>query len=102
MLVTGAVEVALVFAVRSSMNRRAIDFFGIFASIVIACGLLPQYYEIIKRKEVIGISISFITIDCLGAVFSFVALLFRPKFDVVAGVMYGVVFVSRHCILDAA
>ncbi|KAG5732656.1 hypothetical protein E4T56_gene16780 [Termitomyces sp. T112] len=102
MLVIGGLEAGMVFAIRSSMNRRAIDFFGIFASVVIACGLLPQYYEIIKLKEVIGISIPFIMIDWLGAVFSFVALLFRPKFDVEAGVAYGLVFVMDGVIILAA
>ncbi|KAG6897191.1 hypothetical protein C0992_003488 [Termitomyces sp. T32_za158] len=84
------------------MNRPAIVFFGVFSSVIIACGLLPQYYEIIKRKEVIGISIPFIVIDWLGAVLSFTALLFRPEFDVEAGVAYALVFVMDGIILLAA
>ncbi|KAG6889079.1 hypothetical protein C0995_003932 [Termitomyces sp. Mi166 len=101
-LVIGGLEAGIVFVVRPSMNRRAIDFFGIFASVIIACGLLPQYYEIIKHREVIGISISFITIDWLGAVFSVFALFFRAKFDVAAGVAYSLVIVMDGVIILAA
>ncbi|KAG6828914.1 hypothetical protein H0H92_006300 [Tricholoma furcatifolium] len=91
MLIVGGLEVGVVFAVRPSMNPRAIDFFGIFSSIMIAGGLLPQYYEIFKRGEVIGISIPFIAIDCLGGVFSIVSLAFRPEFDIKAGIAYSLV-----------
>lgn len=102
MLVIGGLEAGVVFAVRPSMNRRAVDFFGVLTSVVLACGLLPQYYEIIKHGEVIGISIPFITIDWLGAVFSFTALLLRPKFDIEAGVAYSVVIVRHLRVVSAA
>lgn len=45
---------------------RAIQFFGIFSAVLISLSLLPQYYEIYKHKEVIGISILFMLIDLLG------------------------------------
>ena len=54
----------------------------------------PQYYEIYKYKEVIGISILFMAVDLLGGVFSVLSLLFKPKFDVIAGVAYSAVVVS--------
>ena len=54
----------------------------------------PQYYEIYKYREVIGISIPFMVIDLLGGVFSDLSLVFKPKFDVIAGVAYSLVVVS--------
>lgn len=51
----------------------------------------PQYYEIYKHREVIGISILFMIIDLLGGVFSDLSLVFRPNFDVIAGVAYSLV-----------
>lgn len=102
MLAIGALEAGLVFAVRPSMNRRAIDFFGIFASTIIAAGLLPQYWEIIKRKEVVGISIPFMTIDLLGGVFSDLSLIFRPKFDIIAAATFTAVIVMDGLVIIAA
>ena len=54
----------------------------------------PQYYEIYKYREVKGISIPFMTIDLLGGVFSDLSLIFKPKFDVIAGVAYSLVVVG--------
>lgn len=42
----------------------------------------PQYWEIYKYREVIGISILFMAIDILGGVFSFLSLLFRKDLDI--------------------
>ncbi|KAG6852800.1 hypothetical protein C0991_009076 [Blastosporella zonata] len=84
------------------MNQGAIEFFGIFTSVLIAAGLLPQYYEIFKRREVVGISIPFITIDWLGGIFSLISLLFRPKFDILAGVAYALVIVMDGVVILAA
>lgn len=94
MVIVGALQVGMVFVIRPSMNQRAIDFFGIFASILIALGLFPQYWEIIQRKEVIGISLPFLTIDVLGGLFSDLSLIFRDKFDVIAAIAYTLVIVS--------
>ena len=53
----------------------------------------PQYYEIYKYKEVVGISILFMLIDMAGGVFSDLSLAFKEEFDVVAGVTYSLVVV---------
>ena len=53
----------------------------------------PQYYEIYKYKEVIGISITFMCIDLMGGVFNDLSLVFKDKFDVVAGITYSLVVV---------
>lgn len=55
----------------------------------------PQYYEIYKYKEVIGISLLFMTIDALGGVFNDLSLAFKGDFDVIAGVTYSLVVVLR-------
>jgi lipid-A-disaccharide synthase-like uncharacterized protein len=94
MLLIGSLQVAIVFAIRPTMNERATTFFGVFAAILIATGLVPQYVEIIKRKEVIGISLVFLTVDILGGVFSDLSLVFRDKFDIVAAMSYNLVIVS--------
>ena len=53
----------------------------------------PQYWEIYKFKEVIGISVLFMLVDMLGGVFSDLSLAFKDSFDVVAGVAYSLVVV---------
>lgn len=96
-LAVGGLEAGVVFAIRPSYyngNRRAVHFFGIFSSILTTVALVPQYYEIYKRKEVIGISITFMVVDLLGGVFCTLSLVFKKKFDVLAGVMYSLVIVS--------
>lgn len=56
--------------------------------------LRPQYYVIYRLGEVRGISMLFITIDALGGVFSLLSLVFKQKFDALAGVAYSLVVVS--------
>ncbi|KAF8637667.1 hypothetical protein AX17_002734 [Amanita inopinata Kibby_2008] len=54
MVLTGAFEVAMVFAVRPSYkqgNNRGVMFFGILTSVLIALALLPQYWEIYRHRE---------------------------------------------------
>lgn len=54
----------------------------------------PQYYEIWKHGEVIGISIPFMTVDMLGGVFNDLSLAFKSDFNVIASVTYSLVVVS--------
>ncbi|KAF7319386.1 hypothetical protein HMN09_00276500 [Mycena chlorophos] len=95
----GVFEVAMVFAVRPSMNASAIRFFGVFSSVLLALGLSSQYYEIYQRKEVIGVSIAFMAVDLLGGVFSDLSLAFKPKFDSVAAATYTVVVVMDGVVI---
>ncbi|KAG7093946.1 hypothetical protein E1B28_007579 [Marasmius oreades] len=104
-----AFEVAMVFAVRPSYSqglssgRTGTQFFGIFFSVLLALGLLPEYYEIYKHREVIGISITFMIIDALGGVFSDLSLIFASgKFDVIAAIGYTLVFAMDLVIIVAA
>ena len=54
----------------------------------------PQYWEIYQRKEVIGISMTFIVVDLCGGVFSILSLAFKEKIDVFASGYYAVIVVS--------
>jgi len=92
----GGFEAGMVFAIRPAYhngNIRPVQFFGIFSSVLLSAALFPQYYQIYKHREVIGISILFMAIDLLGGVFSDLSLVFKPKFDVIAGVAYSLVVV---------
>ncbi|KAI0358018.1 hypothetical protein OH77DRAFT_1449539 [Trametes cingulata] len=87
-------EVGMIYAITPSYkagNMAPVQFFGIFSTILISAALLPQYYEIYKYKEVIGISLIFMSVDLLGGVFNDLSLAFKDKFDVVAGVTYSLV-----------
>ena len=104
-------------------NIRPVQFFGIMSSILLSSALLyvpspfplpfspvppsrplkqtsrsnkhsPQYYEIYKYREVIGISVVFMAVDLMGGVFSLLSLAFKEHFDVIAAVAYGAVVVS--------
>jgi len=98
----GGFEVGMVFAIKPSLNDRAIQFFGIFSSVLLALGLVTQYYEIYQRREVVGLSIAFMTVDCLGGVFSDLSLAFKPKFDTIAAITYTVVVVMDGLVILAA
>ncbi|KAL5513222.1 hypothetical protein ACEPAH_3620 [Sanghuangporus vaninii] len=101
----GGFEAGMVFAIRPAVdngNQRPVTFFGIMTSILLAAGLLPQYWEIIRFREVKGISLPFITIDTLGGVFSLLSLVFREKFDVLGGVAYSLVVVLDGIVIILA
>ncbi|KAI0630547.1 PQ loop repeat-domain-containing protein [Trametes polyzona] len=90
-------EIGMIYAVKPAYrggNIRPVQFFGIFSSVLIALALLPQYWEIYKYKEVVGISILFMLVDMLGGVFSDLSLAFKEEFDIVASVTYSLVVVT--------
>lgn len=67
---------------------------GVLSAVLINIGLLPQYWEIYKRNAVIGVSFTFLAIDCAGAVFSFLSLPF-DRWDILAAVSYGLLIVEE-------
>ncbi|CAE6456909.1 unnamed protein product [Rhizoctonia solani] len=75
---------------------------GIMSALLIALGLVPQYWEIWKRKEVVGISMLFMGVDMLGGVFSVLSLVFQAQFDAVAAVSYILVVVCLLPWIDLA
>ncbi|TFK26255.1 hypothetical protein FA15DRAFT_667752 [Coprinopsis marcescibilis] len=102
----GVLEYLLVFAMDSIENDRsksiATKFFGILAIVIDASALFPQYWEIYKIKAVIGISLTSITVDILGGVFSNLSLVFREDIDVIAAVQYSsVIFFDSMIVLAA-
>ncbi|KAI0766700.1 PQ loop repeat-domain-containing protein [Trametes elegans] len=105
MAVSAGFEAGMVYAVKpayNSGNIRPVQFFGIFSSVLIALALLPQYWEIYKYKEVVGLSIVFITVDMAGGVFSDLSLAFKEEFDIIAGVTYSIVVVMDGVVLICA
>ncbi|OBZ74152.1 Uncharacterized protein C2E12.03c [Grifola frondosa] len=104
-IAVGGFEAGMVFAIRPSYHRgeqRPIQFFGIFSSVIISLALFPQYYEIYKHREVIGISILFMAVDLLGGVFSDLSLAFKANFDVIAAVTYSLVVVLDGVVIVLA
>ncbi|KAI0642121.1 PQ loop repeat-domain-containing protein [Trametes meyenii] len=102
---SAGLEVGMVYAIKPAYhhgNMHAVQFFGILSSVLIALALIPQYWEIYIRKEVVGLSVLFILVDMLGGVFSDLSLAFKEEFDVVAGVTYSLVVVMDGVILIAA
>lgn len=95
-------QAGMVYAIRPSYekgNQAGAEFFGIFSSIVIAVALLPQYWDIYKRREVVGISVPFMTIDMLGGVFNDLSLAFKSDFNVIASVTYSLVVVMDGAVI---
>lgn len=65
--------------------------FGIIASILFALGLLPPYFELIKRKgRVVGINFLFLFVDSLGAWLN-IASVIVGSMDVMGIVLYCIV-----------
>lgn len=62
---------------------------AIIASVMLALGLIPPYFELAKRNgRVIGINFVFLTVDWAGAFFSLMALVAQNTFDVLGGSLY--------------
>ncbi|KZV63180.1 PQ-loop-domain-containing protein [Peniophora sp. CONT] len=101
-------ELGFIYAVLEPYQRgedaakRGVQFFGIFASVMIAMGLLPQYYEIYKRREVVGISLIFMSVDIAGGIFNDLSLVFKGEFDIIASITYTLVVVMDAAIVLAA
>ncbi len=66
--------------------------FGILASILLAVGLLPPYFELAKRQgRVVGINFVFLSLDFSGALFSVLSVAFAREVDVLGIVLYCIV-----------
>ena len=65
--------------------------FGIIASVLLALGLLPPYFELAKRKgRVVGINFWFLLIDSLGA-WTAIASVIVGTMDVMGIILYAIV-----------
>ncbi|KAJ9475770.1 putative membrane protein [Pseudozyma hubeiensis] len=90
-LIAGGCEVGFYFLCRLGESRgttAATKTMGIVGAVLIVVGLVPQYYEIWRLKEVRGISLWFLAIDCAGGVFSLLSLVFKSSFDGIAAANY--------------
>ena len=71
-------EALFVFVIRGPYSRGVswpVTLMGILATIFLLSGYVPIPFEIVKRRgRVVGIDFGFLTIDCLGAIFSAMAL----------------------------
>ncbi|KAG8994619.1 hypothetical protein FRB93_001534 [Tulasnella sp. JGI-2019a] len=105
MIYFGALEILGVFTIRAAPQHRhniALNFCGVICAVLISIGLIPQYFEIWRLKEVIGISMFFMAVDILGAAFSLLSLVFKPKFLPVAAVSYIAVIVLDGVVVICA
>ncbi|GAA5879554.1 hypothetical protein JCM8547_003104 [Rhodosporidiobolus lusitaniae] len=88
-------EVAMVFATRAAEDKGITGvtmMWGIISAVMLGAGFIPQFYEIYKLKEVVGISYLFLFMDSLGAVFSILSLAFKHEsLDIIALVGYVVI-----------
>lgn len=65
--------------------------FGIIASIFLAVGLLPPYFELAKRcGRVVGINFVFLAMDSSGAIFSLASLAIGD-IDIMGMILYAIV-----------
>ncbi|KFZ09703.1 hypothetical protein V502_08547 [Pseudogymnoascus sp. VKM F-4520 (FW-2644)] len=101
----GGAQAVLILTLRPLYNRGInypMIIVGVIASILVAVGLLPPYYEMWKRRgRVVGISLWFIFIDLLGAFFSLMALVAQREFDILGGVLYIAVIILELGILGS-
>ena len=64
---------------------------GIIASVLLAVGLVPPYFELAKRQgRVIGINFVFLTMDSMGAFLSLLSIVFGTM-DIMSMVLYAIV-----------
>ncbi|ODV80715.1 PQ-loop-domain-containing protein [Suhomyces tanzawaensis NRRL Y-17324] len=64
---------------------------GIVASILLAIGLIPPYFELAKRKgRVVGINFIFLAMDSAGALLSMLSVVFGTM-DIMSMVLYAIV-----------
>ncbi|XP_006461926.1 hypothetical protein AGABI2DRAFT_205959 [Agaricus bisporus var. bisporus H97] len=105
MILVGALEVLLVFVSRPAYERgitAPAQLFGVLSVVGIGSGLLPQYWEIYKRKEVKGISYLFLSVDMLGGLLNDLSLVFAKEFDGLAAASYTLVIVMNSVVLISA
>ncbi|WVQ98722.1 hypothetical protein IAU59_005853 [Kwoniella sp. CBS 9459] len=76
-----------------------IQMYGYISAVLLAVALAPQYYEIWKFKEVLGISMMFLIVDTLGGVFSLASLFFRDTLDIAGLVSYALVVVLDSIVI---
>lgn len=90
--IMGAIEVALIFALRIGTKNGTqwpVTLMAVLAAIFLALGVLRHYYDIWVHRHVRGISFLFVGIDALGDLFSIISVLFQPELDILGLIIYG-------------
>ncbi|KAF2107753.1 hypothetical protein BDV96DRAFT_294295 [Lophiotrema nucula] len=86
------IELILILTLRRPYQNGVhwpITLMAILASVMLAIGLIPPYFELAKRNgRVVGINFIFLTVDWFGAFFSLMALVAQNTFDVLGGSLY--------------
>ncbi|CAK7272722.1 hypothetical protein SEPCBS57363_005289 [Sporothrix epigloea] len=88
----GGIEIMLILTLKP-VYERGVEVptlvVGALASILLAAGLIPPYFEIYKRRgRVAGINFVFLAMDWNGAFFSLMAIVTQNTFDVLGGILY--------------
>ncbi|GAA5974147.1 hypothetical protein JCM11641_003464 [Rhodosporidiobolus odoratus] len=101
-VVCAGFEVGMVYACRAGEkvgNSGGTMFFGILSDITLTAGFLPQFVEIYKLQEVVGLSYIFLAMDSMGALFSILSLVFKDeKLDATALAGYvAVIILEATC-----
>lgn len=89
----GGVEAGLVFALRRAAARRLAwpaTLLAVLAAVLLAVGVLRYYVEIARARGPQNISFAFVAVDYAGDLTSIVAIVFEPRLDVLALVVYSV------------
>ncbi|PLN76225.1 PQ loop repeat protein [Aspergillus taichungensis] len=88
----GAIEVALVFALRAAKDRNLgwpLILMAVLSACLLAAGVLTHYWDIYTHRTVRGISFLFVAIDAAGDLFSLISVVFEQRIDILAMVIYG-------------
>ncbi|GAA6063554.1 hypothetical protein JCM10212_002666 [Sporobolomyces blumeae] len=104
-VIGGGFEVGMYFAAKPGVDRGikgASMPFGILSDLCLAAGFIPQFWQIYKDREVIGLSYLFLAMDTLGAVFSILSLAFKTNLDGIAFAGYLVVIIFEVAIVVLA
>jgi len=91
LLAFGGLEVGFRFAVQENLDHGhdgLLTFCAVFGAILITAGFIPQYLQIWRHAEVMGISLIFMAVDMSGALFSLLSLCFKTQFYAVAALTY--------------
>lgn len=94
LVVSIGLEVGLILWLRP-LHRRGITWpmlvVGIVASVLLAVGLIPPYFELAKRKgRVVGFNFFFLAMDSGGALFSMLSVIVGDM-DVMSLILYAIV-----------
>ncbi|KAE8222145.1 hypothetical protein CF319_g4612 [Tilletia indica] len=91
-VVAGSLELGFVFMCKrlpsAGSREAATKAMGLLGAIGLTAGLIPQYIEIWRLKEVRGISFIFLAVDTSGGIFALISLAFKETFDYIGALNY--------------